>query len=114
MVRLRDSWPFSLSSAPTVGNPCRPLQPESVSPLRDQIALLLAERSIYVGAAQVLLTHGANHALDRIIRHLVEPGDAILVDSPGYYPLFGKLRLVKARTVGVRRTADGPDLDDLT
>src|SRR3954447_7113042 len=33
MVRLRDSWPFSLSSAPTVGNPCRPLQPESV--LRD-------------------------------------------------------------------------------
>src|SRR3954463_5927812 len=33
MVRLRDSWPFSLSSAPTVGNPCRPLQPESVSDL---------------------------------------------------------------------------------
>src|SRR3954469_17201563 len=31
MVRLRDSWPFSLSSVPTVGNPCRPLQPESVS-----------------------------------------------------------------------------------
>src|SRR4051812_435286 len=31
MVRLRDSWPFSLSSAPAVGNPCRPLQPESVS-----------------------------------------------------------------------------------
>src|SRR3954452_12031328 len=31
MVRLRDSWPFNLSSAPTVGNPCRPLQPESVS-----------------------------------------------------------------------------------
>src|SRR5215217_1363627 len=30
MVRLRDSWPFSLSAAPTVGNPCRPLQPESV------------------------------------------------------------------------------------
>src|SRR3954470_16435834 len=31
MGRLRDSWPFSLSPAPTVGNPCRPLQPESVS-----------------------------------------------------------------------------------
>src|SRR3954467_2738314 len=30
MVRLRVSCPFSLSSAPTVGNPCRPLQPESV------------------------------------------------------------------------------------
>src|SRR3954471_21242577 len=33
MVRLRGSWCFSLSSAPTVGNPCRPLQPESVSDL---------------------------------------------------------------------------------
>src|SRR3954468_6781245 len=31
MVRLRDSWPFSLSPAPTVGNPRRPLQPESLS-----------------------------------------------------------------------------------
>src|SRR4051794_7671445 len=31
MVRLRVSWRFSLSSAPTVGNPCRPLQPETVS-----------------------------------------------------------------------------------
>src|SRR3954447_16976879 len=36
MVRLRDSWPFSLSSAPTVGNPCRRLQPESVSLLSSQ------------------------------------------------------------------------------
>src|SRR4051812_32643560 len=35
MVRLRVSWPFSLSSAPTVGNPCRPLQPESVSNRRE-------------------------------------------------------------------------------
>src|SRR3954471_10261472 len=44
MVRLRDSWPFSLSSAPTIGNPCRPLQPESVSVLfsdaRPSIAVL--------------------------------------------------------------------------
>src|SRR4051812_32960824 len=41
MVRLRDSWPFNLSSAPTVGNPCRPLQPESV--LRERNAALEAE-----------------------------------------------------------------------
>src|SRR3954451_24631752 len=36
MVRLRDSWCFSLSSAPTVGNPCRPLQPETVSDPRSR------------------------------------------------------------------------------
>src|SRR5215210_5953453 len=44
-VRLRDSWRFNLSSDPTVGNPCRPLQPETVSqvgPLLDQVAGPLA------------------------------------------------------------------------
>jgi DNA-binding transcriptional MocR family regulator len=44
---------------------------------------------------QVLLTQGANHALDLIVRHLLQPGDTVLVDAPGYYPLFGKLKLAK-------------------
>lgn len=83
------------------------------APLRERIALLLAERSIDADPAQVLLTQGANHALDLLVRHLVEPGDTVLVDSPGYYPLFGKLRLAKVETVGVARRADGPDIDDL-
>ncbi|MFG0852832.1 MULTISPECIES: hypothetical protein [Pseudomonas] len=29
---------------------------------------------------------GANHALDLIIRRFVVPGDAVLVENPGYYP----------------------------
>ena len=61
----------------------------------------------------MLLTHGANHAMDLIMRDRLEPGDVVMVDDPGYYPLFGKLRLAKARVVGIRRTPNGPDLDDL-
>ncbi|MCR0984756.1 aminotransferase-like domain-containing protein [Roseomonas populi] len=82
-------------------------------PLRERIALSLQERAIPCPPDQVLLTGGANHALDLIIRHMVEPGDAVLVDDPGYYPLFGKLRLARARVVGVRRGPEGPDLEDL-
>lgn len=82
-------------------------------PLRERICLSLAERSIRCLPEQVLLTQGANHALDLITRHLIEPGDVVFVDDPGYYPLFGKLRLAKALVIGIRRTADGPDLDDL-
>lgn len=82
-------------------------------PLRERICLSLAERSIQCTPEQVLLTQGANHALDLITRHLIDPGDVVFVDDPGYYPLFGKLRLAKALVVGVRRNADGPDLDDL-
>jgi len=87
--------------------------PHGLLPLRQRIAGLLAERSIGAEPTQVLLTQGANDALDMIVRHFIEPGEPVLVDSPGYYPLFGKLRLAKARLVGVRRTADGPDPDDL-
>jgi DNA-binding transcriptional MocR family regulator len=82
-------------------------------PLRERICVSLRERSIRCGPEQVLLTLGANHALDLITRHLIEPGDTVFVDDPGYYPLFGKLRLAKARIVGIRRGPDGPDLDDL-
>lgn len=82
-------------------------------PLREHIAVTLGHRAIRVAPEQILLTLGANHALDLIVRRLVEPGDTVFVDDPGYYPLFGKLKLAKARVVGIRRRADGPDLDDL-
>lgn len=79
-------------------------------PLRETVTRLLQERSIQVHSRQVLLTQGANHALDLIVRHLLEPGDCALVDSPGYYPLFGKLKLGKIEMLGVPRVADGPDM----
>lgn len=81
--------------------------------LRERIAQTLAERGIAAGTEQVLLTHGANHGLDLVARQLLQPGDVVLVDSPGYYPLFGKLRLSNVRVVGVRRLPDGPDVEDL-
>ena len=105
-----------------VGRPSRPPRqaasesygsPDGYLPLRRSLALLLAERSIHAEPEDVLLTAGANHALDLIIRQFVAPGEPVLVDSPGYYPLFGKLRLAKARIVGVRRNPDGPDVAHL-
>jgi DNA-binding transcriptional MocR family regulator len=81
--------------------------------LRERLANRLAEREISATPDQVLLTFGANHALDLIVRRFVAPGDAVLVDDPGYYPLFAKLKLAQARIVGVKRLATGPDPDDL-
>lgn len=102
-----------------VSRPGRRTLPESYgSPyglmaLRERIAGLLTERLIAAAPKNVLLTHGANDSLDMIVRLFVDAGDAVLVDAPGYYPLFGKLRLAKARLIGVNRTIDGPDPDDL-
>lgn len=57
-----------------------------------------------------MLTFGANEALDIVVRCLMRPGDIALVDEPGYYPLYGKLRLHGTTVVGVPREADGPDV----
>jgi len=82
-------------------------------PLRERIALMLEERSIHASIDNILLTQGANHALDLVSRHLLEPGDIAFVDSPGYYPLIAKLKLLRVTIIGIRRTEHGPDIDDL-
>lgn len=87
--------------------------PIGYGPLRQHIALMLNERSIQASPDCIVMTFGANHGLDLIIRHLLRPGDKVLVDSPGYYPLFGKLRLAGVEAIGVRREPDGPDIEDL-
>jgi len=59
------------------------------------------------------LTHGANEAMDIVIRYFVPPEGKVLVDEPGYYPLFGKLKMASAQVFGVPRQPDGPDLEAL-
>ncbi|WP_417840951.1 PLP-dependent aminotransferase family protein [Terasakiella sp.] len=83
--------------------------PMGYTPLRERITVLLSERSIHAEPSQILLTNGANHAMDLIIRHMLVPGDVVFVDEPGYYPLFGKLKLSNIKIVGIKRLVDGPD-----
>lgn len=82
-------------------------------PLRERLRTALLDRGIQCDAGQVCLTYGGNHGLDLIIRCYIRAGEAVLVDEPGYYPLFWKLALAGAHVIGVRRLHDGPDLQDL-
>jgi DNA-binding transcriptional MocR family regulator len=79
-------------------------------PLRQFLERKLDTLGIVARPNQIVLTNGANQAMDIIIRCLTRPGDTVLVDEPGYYPLYGKLILHGARIVGVPRMADGPDV----
>jgi DNA-binding transcriptional MocR family regulator len=85
-------------------------------PLREQLALMLAGLGITAHPGQILLTQGTSQALELVIRYLLKPGDAALVDDPGYYNMFGNLRLHGVEMLPVPRNADGPDvaiLDEL-
>jgi DNA-binding transcriptional MocR family regulator len=82
-------------------------------PLRQQLQVKLAEFGIGAAPHQIVLTEGATRALDILARHLVKPGDTVLVDDPGYFNFFGNLRLQGATLVGVPRNTDGPDVAQL-
>ena len=88
-------------------------KPYGYLPLREHLCVLLGDIGISVQAPQILLTTAASQALDLLIRLLMRPGDTALVDDPGYYNLFGILRLHGVRIIGVPRKPDGPDIDAL-
>jgi DNA-binding transcriptional MocR family regulator len=87
--------------------------PRGLPELREWIRDALAEQEIALQADQVLLTHGSSHALDLAVRRLVRPGDAVLVDDPGYSNLLFALRVAGARLLPVPRVPHGYDLEAL-
>ena len=82
-------------------------------PLREHLVLLLAELGIAAQPGQILLTHGTSQGLELVIRYLLKPGDTALVDDPGYYNMFGNLRLQGVQMLAVPRNPDGPDIATL-
>jgi DNA-binding transcriptional MocR family regulator len=87
--------------------------PQGVPELRERIALLMRSQGIAVDASRVLTTFGGTQAIDLICRTFVQPGDTVLVEEPGYFLLFDRLREAGARMVAIARRHDGPDLAQL-
>jgi DNA-binding transcriptional MocR family regulator len=79
-------------------------------PLREHLSLMLAGLGITAQPGQILLTEGTSQALELVIRYFLKPGDAALVDDPGYYNMFGNLRLHGVDMLAVPRNRDGPDV----
>lgn len=74
---------------------------------------LLEARGLAASPDNILLTAGSNHAFDLIIRHFLSPNDYVLVESPGYYPLIGKLEWTGMKVLSVARYEHGLDLANL-
>jgi len=87
--------------------------PSGDAPLRAALSQRLADLGIHAAPAQILTTNGATHALDLLVRTGFQPGDAVLVDDPGWGVLFARFMLAGLRLLPVPRTAAGPDFDTL-
>lgn len=85
-------------------------EPLGYAPLRSQLQIKLAEIEIAAMPEQIMLTAGITQALDLIARQFLRPGDAVLVDDPGWFLMFGMFAALGAKPIGVPRQSDGPDL----
>jgi len=87
-----DAFPFELWSRLERQLPARVRQdtaqylaPAGHQPLREAIGQwLLVSRGIRCEPGQVMVTSGSQQAIDLIARLLLDPGDEVLVEDPGY------------------------------
>ena len=87
-------------------------EPAGEVALRDALARRLSnELGIACDSAQIVTSVGATHALDIVARALLKPGDAVLVDDPGWAVEHARLTGMGMRLLPVPRGAAGPDLE---
>jgi GntR family transcriptional regulator/MocR family aminotransferase len=82
-------------------------------PLREAIARALVGRGVDCGPQEVLVTSGAQQALDLVARCLVDPGDAVVLEQPGYFAAAWAFAAAGAHLVGVAVDGDGLRTDAL-
>ncbi|HET7823871.1 MAG TPA: PLP-dependent aminotransferase family protein [Anaeromyxobacter sp.] len=83
---------------------------EGIAPLRTLVAEDLARQGIPASADDVVITTGSQQALDLVVRTLVNPDDAVLVNETTYHGALSLLAVAGARIIGVPSDDEGPDL----
>lgn len=82
-------------------------------PLRELIARRLAVHAIHVTPDEILITHGAQHGLDLILRLLTRPGDTVAVEDPTYSLLLPLITTHGLTPAAIPMRDNGMDLDHL-
>ncbi len=82
-------------------------------PLRKAVAAYLREaRGVRCEAEQVIVVEGTQQGLDMLGRLLLDPGDAVWMESPGYYGARGAFHSAGARIVPVPVDREGLDVGE--
>lgn len=86
-------------------------EPAGDARLRAALSNRLAHLGVNADAGQIVTTAGATCALDLVTHELLRPGDAVLVDEPGWPVEYVRLAQMGLRLLPVPRRRDGPDRD---
>ncbi|MGZ0717095.1 MocR-like pyridoxine biosynthesis transcription factor PdxR [Pseudomonas palleroniana] len=89
-------------------------QPEGLPVLREAIAGHIAfSRGVKCHANDIVVTNGAQQALDLIARVVVEPGTLVAMEDPGYSPARQLFMAMGARVADVPVDAQGIQVDQI-
>ncbi|WP_394787742.1 PLP-dependent aminotransferase family protein [Rhodoferax sp.] len=87
---------------------------EGLPELREAIARHVAfSRGVRCSMDDVIVTHGAQQALDLVARVLVEPGSTVAVEEPGYPPARQLFAAQGAHVVGIPVDAEGMQVEQI-
>ncbi|MBW2373942.1 MAG: PLP-dependent aminotransferase family protein, partial [Deltaproteobacteria bacterium] len=89
------------------------VDPRGWPPLREAIARSLVARGIQCDADEVAVVNGAQQALDLVARVLVDPGDTVAMEQPGYFGGALAFSASEGHLVGVGVDAEGMRTDEL-
>jgi DNA-binding transcriptional MocR family regulator len=81
--------------------------PSGLSALRDAVAARFTARGVSTSADHILITNGALHGLDLLLRLLIGPGDRVLTELPTYSGALDAIRGNSGRVVPVPMAAAG-------
>ena len=86
---------------------------EGYRPLRELIAEQMTREGCAVTVENVLITTGSQQAIDLLGKIFINPGDAVVVESPTYLAALQAWSAYEARYVGVASDEHGMDTDHL-
>jgi 2-aminoadipate transaminase len=81
------------------------------SALREQIQIYLRQDGVVADVDDVMVTSGAQQAIDLAVRTLVRPGDAVIIEQPAYYGAINALRNARAQILETPLEPDGMNLE---
>ena len=81
--------------------------------LRERLAMLMAEEGVIADPEDVVVTTGAQQALDLIGKIFVDPGDLIAVEAPAYVGALTAFGAYEPRYLPIELDADGMVVEQL-
>lgn len=88
--------------------------PAGSAQLRTALARhLVVSRGVRITPEQLVITTGAQQAFDIAARVLLEPGDTVAIEDPGYLPAYRGFLAHGARVVGVPVDSEGLVVDQI-